>query len=258
MLRIGSNPVKSHFYGLRTCHSFWGFYVSPRQQLGLKLDSNAIHEVRDTDITIIPPWLPFSHEILRENGWHNFMLCSLAHIPDALSWRYFKQPMRLHDKPLVHLFHDFFEYNQSQNPPNLIKSLKGQKLLAECFLNFLQELEPQQRDAIIEPNRSWLRIEPVLEHIRTHLDSNISVDELAAILDLSSDHFTKLFKRLLGQTPIQYIIHQRVARAAEYLCDSELNMDDIAQRCGFPNRRYLSRRFSEVLGIAPSVYRKNI
>ena len=186
------------------------------------------------------------------------MLCSLAHIPDALPWRYFKHPIRLKQEALVADYQHFFDYFHRHQPANLIKSLKGQRLLADCFLNFLEQLDDQLRNALIEPNRSWLRMEPVIEYIREHLDHNISVDELAQHINLSNDHFTRLFKQLIGQTPIKYIIHQRVSRACELLCDSELNMDDIAERCGFPNRRYLSRRFTEVLGMPPSHYRKHI
>ena len=258
VLRIGATSVKDYFEGLRTCHSFWGFYSSPGSELGFRLDNDELHKVHDSDITIIPPWLPFKHEILEGEGHHQFMLCSLAHIPDALPWRSFKKPIRLSKTSLMEDYHSFFDFYYRHQPANLIKSLKGQRLLADCFLTFLEQLDDHIRDALIEPNRSWLRMEPVIEYIREHLDHNISIDELAQHINVSSDHFTRLFKRLIGQTPIQYIIHQRVSRACELLCDSELNMDDIAVRCGFPNRRYLSRRFTEVLGMPPSHYRKHI
>ena len=256
MLRCSANEVKERFYGLRTSHSFWGFYQSPNEQLGLLLDDGNIHQVRDSDITVIPPWCPFIHHITNDQGWHQFILCSLPHFPDVLIQRLFKIPFYLSDPTIAHEFKQFMHIEN--NMPNLIKALHSQSLASKCFLALINECDENQRQLLIDPNKSWLRLEPVLDYIRAHLADNIGVDELANLLGVSSDHFTRLFKRMLNQTPIQYIIQQRVSKAAELLCDSDLNLDQIAIDCGFPNRRYLSRRFSESFGMPPAHFRKHI
>ena len=60
----------------------------------------------------------------------------------------------------------------------------------------------------------------------------------------------------LDVAPARYIVERRVSRAAELLVYSNDSLEQIADACGFPNRFYLSRVFTKVLGTSPARYRK--
>jgi len=90
------------------------------------------------------------------------------------------------------------------------------------------------------------------------LERNLKLEEICKLLNISQYYFIRLFKQSTGLTPHQYIIQQRVKKAQIILIKKEFSLDDIAQECGFSNRSQLSKHFSKVVGVSPSVYRKSL
>lgn len=258
IVRSYANDIHVKYHGIRTCHSCWDFLISPGNELDLECDNGSRHRVRETDITVIPPWLPFRHWPARRAGWHCYILCALVHLPDTVAQQLFPGIQRIRDPAIVTRFLQLNQQLQTADGlPPLLRALHGQDIASRCFLALLEQLDTDARQVFIEPNKARLRIQPALDFIQKYLHTSISIEHLAKRLDLSADHFTRLFKKHLQQTPVQYIISQRVSRAAELLYGSELKLDDIAELCGFPNRRYLSRRFNEHFGMSPSDFRNS-
>ncbi len=258
ILRAHANDIYDFYVGLRTSVPCWGLYISPGNELDFVLDDGKVHKVRDTDISVIPPWLPVIHHAHKKKGRHCYILCALMHVPNAVAQSIFDSMFRIQDDDLVKVFNDFAQlFNDNHVPPALITALHAQEIASRCFLNILNKLDDEQRQLFLEPNHAWSRLQPALNFISNRLEQSISIEELANTVNLSTDHFTRMFKKQLNQTPVQYIIAQRVTRAAELLFTTDEKLDDIAVRCGFPNRRYLSRRFSEHFGMSPKDFRAN-
>lgn len=96
----------------------------------------------------------------------------------------------------------------------------------------------------------------VKQYIEQNLDGAIRVSELAAIVRLSSGHFSKAFKATFGQSPLTYILSRRVARVKELMMDSETPLSFIAIDCGFSDQAHMSRRFRRAVGASPGVWRR--
>ena len=79
---------------------------------------------------------------------------------------------------------------------------------------------------------------------------------LAQIGALSESAFNRLFRRHQGVSPTQFIAQVRVREAAHLLTHSRLSLDDIAEKCGFPNRVYLTRVFTRIVGEPPARFRR--
>ena len=86
--------------------------------------------------------------------------------------------------------------------------------------------------------------------------ADLSVEELAAELNMSRVHLYKRIKQLTGKTPIEFLRVLRLKRSAQLLRESQLNISEIAYRCGFNNPKYFSRYFKEEFGVLPSAYQE--
>jgi AraC family transcriptional regulator len=95
----------------------------------------------------------------------------------------------------------------------------------------------------------------VLEYIEDHLDEDISLSDLAALLGISQFHFSRLFKQSIGLTPYQYLLQQRIERAKQLLKHTNQSIIDIAFLCGFNSHSHLTKQFRQITGVTPRNYR---
>ena len=100
-----------------------------------------------------------------------------------------------------------------------------------------------------------LKIEETIAYMRQHLNEPLRVAALAARGELSKSHFTALFKRYVGSTPIDYFIRMRLRRACRLLEDTQMSVKAIAYTLGYDDPFYFSRIFKSFNQIAPSQYR---
>ena len=99
------------------------------------------------------------------------------------------------------------------------------------------------------------QLSQILDYIDTYLAQNIKLADLAGLLDISPFYFSRLFKQSLGITPHQYLSQQRIERAKQLLKQTDLLITDIALECGFNSHSHLSKKFRQVTGVTPKVYR---
>lgn len=101
------------------------------------------------------------------------------------------------------------------------------------------------------------QLSKVLDYIDTYLERNIKLADLAQLLDMSSFHFSRLFKQSTGITPHQYLSQQRVERAKQLLKQTDRLIIDIALECGFSSHSHLSKQFRQFTGVTPKAYRSS-
>ena len=101
------------------------------------------------------------------------------------------------------------------------------------------------------------RLRQVIEYVDTYLDQDLTLADLAAIAQLSPNHFTRLFKQSIGLTPHQYLIQQRVERAKQLLIKGKLAIADVALEVGFTHQSHLNRHFKRWVGITPKAFINN-
>lgn len=104
------------------------------------------------------------------------------------------------------------------------------------------------------PQRQLLQ---VLEYINDHLDQDIKLADLSALLGMSPFHFSHLFKQSIGTSPYQYLLQQRIERAKQWLKQTDRSILEIALLCGFNSHSHLSRQFRQLTGMTPKAYRQH-
>jgi AraC family transcriptional regulator len=110
---------------------------------------------------------------------------------------------------------------------------------------------------ITSENRSLTRtqLQQAIDYIQTHLNRDLSLAELASIVNISPTYFASLFKQVMGIAPHQYVIQQRVERAEVMLSKTDLTIADIAVRVGFSSQSHLTQQFKRVTGLTPKQVR---
>jgi AraC-like DNA-binding protein len=100
------------------------------------------------------------------------------------------------------------------------------------------------------------RLAPALRFVDEHLDEpGIPVALLAERLHLSEVRFWKIFKQVLGLSPVRFIQRRRVERACALLRATDLTVDQIAYRCGFTDSPFFCRVFRQWMKTTPARYR---
>ncbi|CDM62548.1 MULTISPECIES: helix-turn-helix domain-containing protein [Rhizobium] len=94
------------------------------------------------------------------------------------------------------------------------------------------------------------------EFLSAHVNSQVSIDEVAEACNLSRSYFIKAFKETFGKPPYRWLIEYRVARAKDFLA-SDMPIAEIATACGFADQSHMTRIFSEVVGEPPGHWRKH-
>jgi AraC family transcriptional regulator len=104
-------------------------------------------------------------------------------------------------------------------------------------------------------NADWHKLESLLVAIHARLDEPLTLDRLAALVELSPFRLHRCFKALLGETPRAYIERCRLDRAAFRLLVQDADVLTIALECGYSNPDTFARAFHRRFERAPSVWR---
>lgn len=113
------------------------------------------------------------------------------------------------------------------------------------------------RNPAVLPLRGRLpqqQLQQSIDYIQENLDQNISLAELAEIVQLSPYHFARLFKQSTGLPPHQYRIKCRIDRAKELLNSTNLAIANIAQIVGFSSQGHLNYHFKRLVGTTPKAF----
>jgi len=97
----------------------------------------------------------------------------------------------------------------------------------------------------------------VREVIELHLFSNLKLEELAKLCNLSLSSFKREFKKEFDDSPTNYINNRRLDKAKELLSLSDIPVSEIAYEIGFKDSLYFTRLFRNKVGVPPTTYRKN-
>jgi AraC family transcriptional regulator len=94
------------------------------------------------------------------------------------------------------------------------------------------------------------------EYLDAGLSEPISVQTMAALLDLSEGYFMRAFTQATGTSPHRYLIDRRIARARTLLRNPAQRLADIAQACGFSSQAHMTATFTQRLGVSPGAFRR--
>ena len=101
-----------------------------------------------------------------------------------------------------------------------------------------------------------VKFDEVLKYIDENYKKNITLDELASIMNISTMYFSNYFKKVFRISPKQYVLNKRLTESQRLLLESRMSIKEIAYEVGFENENYFSEFFSSKVGVSALKFRK--
>lgn len=131
--------------------------------------------------------------------------------------------------------------------------------LSRCVT--LEELRDAFRDiharmfSADEPRDRSRQFAEILEYIHAHYAEDLSIERFAQQLNMSVGHFSRTFKEVVGEKYVEYIAKVRMSKAKQYLLETDLKIDEIAEKVGYWGRNSFIPIFRKYEGVTPAKYR---
>lgn len=115
--------------------------------------------------------------------------------------------------------------------------------------------EPGLFQPYAESDIAHPEVRRIVEHIHAHYASDITVKSMSRYVMMGENYVSALFKKKTGHTLIHYLHGVRIAKAADYLRETNLPVHEVGQKVGFANDNYFIKIFKRWTGVTPSQYR---
>lgn len=96
----------------------------------------------------------------------------------------------------------------------------------------------------------------LVKYLRRHLEQPVSLRDAARAVHLSPTHLAHVVKNETGRTFLDLLTERRMERARELLIHTDLSVDQVGHRAGFPALSHFSRRFKQLTGMSPGQFRR--
>jgi len=159
------------------------------------------------------------------------------------------------DPTLLGIAHTFKRACAAEHTLSDIEASSLAHLLARRLLGTYCGIE--LRDTKLNGSKlSEIAIRTVCDFIEDHLCTQLTLEDLAALVCLSPFHFARCFKATIGLAPHQYIIARRMELAKRLILTTTLNVADIAWTIGYENISHFRRLFALHIGVTPGIIRQ--
>ena len=110
-------------------------------------------------------------------------------------------------------------------------------------------------ESVSGDKESYEKILPAIKHIEENFESKITLEILAEKCFLSGRQLSRLFDKVYGKSPIDYLLNYRLTTAYLYLMTTEESVSSISKKCGFYDESHMSKQFLKHYGVLPGKVR---
>ena len=99
---------------------------------------------------------------------------------------------------------------------------------------------------------------PAIAYIAENYMEEVSIEKLSHLCHVSTSHFRRLFKQVLGWSPLDYVQMVRIDRACVLLYNCDYSVTEIGLQVGYPSPSSFNRQFRRIHGVSPSQWRQKM
>lgn len=133
---------------------------------------------------------------------------------------------------------------------------KQNERYARYWKNGQKPSDKEEKEAEMQTGNTVDLIQKIQRYISENPEKNLDRATLAAHVHLHPDYLSHMFKTHTGISISDYIIQIRVNWAKKLLLKTNLNISEIALRCGYGNTAYFTKQFKNTVHMTPKEYRK--
>lgn len=258
----GQSP---HFYPNHVHTPYFYFALALEQDLSWQVETaSGTQLLKSTpgNIWINPPQTPFTHDIsepcyfliLAVEPEPFFDSCPLPVNQNELQFLNNYNVMDETIKGIMELFLIEVQ-NKGRNGKNYLQNLLS--LLSTHYIQNYSNYHDLLDASSKRSKFSHEQIEKIDQYIEAHLGENIAVEDLAELLHCSKFYFLREFKKLMGVTPYQYLMSQRLEHAKSELSRADANIASVAMSLGFNDQAHFTRAFKAQFNQTPGQFLKS-
>ncbi|HKG07412.1 MAG TPA: AraC family transcriptional regulator [Pedobacter sp.] len=124
-----------------------------------------------------------------------------------------------------------------------------------CLYQFIATFSFTDKHIFAEKKEAGNVIDDAILNMKANIDRKLTVEDMANQHNLSSSHFSSLFRKGTGMSPIDYFIHLKMQKACQLLYAYDIMIKNVAMDLGYEDQYYFSRIFKKYMGVSPEQYR---
>lgn len=213
------------------------------------INQNEIHyATRDSEEPCVMHYIVLSCDILEFNK-------------DSLNYQKYIEPIHTGRLLFPNILEDHFKpYALDLLDYGLHKENGWELRIQSSLLMFLSKLHEHNgyRSNPAKPAEPIMsREKHILTYFEENFTQNLTVASIAKAFSLSEDYFYKLFRKVAGQTPINYLHQLRIQYAKQLLRTTDHNVSSIGEQVGYDSTSYFIKVFKKLTSTTPLAYRNH-
>lgn len=137
-------------------------------------------------------------------------------------------------------------------------SLYAETLGTLLALDLVAATERDDRVTVARGGLAGWQAQRLRDYIEAHVERDLTLEELAALVQLSPAHFCRSFAQTFGMPPHRYHLARRVERAKALLAGNAMSLTEIALTLGFGGSSQFARTFRRLAGVTATEYRRSL
>jgi AraC-like DNA-binding protein len=213
--------------------------------------------IKPGELLVIPSETPYAYGADEDNPWGIYWV----NVRGSLIGEYLKALRINSERPVLNLGHDarliglFVELLDVLEESHAESNLLCASSILQHMIGIFLRVQRAKRSVLPDATQ---RVAASIEFMKCNLARPLDISMLSDLAKVSPSHYSTLFKRQTGYSPVDYLIRLRVHAAAELLISTNLDVKAIAAKLGYRDPLYFSRVFVGVKGLSPSKYRRQV
>lgn len=186
--------------------------------------------------------------------WEKIWMNVYGSLADALVDGYgLRDVVLFPDRPLYPLFSEFVRVCEKEERGSMELAGRTILLFHEILLKLAEGEMARKRKEEEQTPAARLKA-----YIDGHIYENLSTGRMAEEVNLSASQMTRVFGRIYGQPPYEYMLARKMETACLLLANTGMSVREVAFRLGFSDEHYFSNVFRKRIGMPPGRYRKAV